>query len=35
LWAEVVIEVHGNVEIKWTGESCVVKGVTYKEKETA
>jgi len=32
LWAEAVIEVHGNVEIKWVDEGCVVEGVTYKEE---
>lgn len=29
LWAEAVIEVHGNVFIKWTNDGCIVEGEKF------
>ena len=31
LWAEGDKQVDGNVLIEWTGTSCIVEGVEYKE----
>jgi hypothetical protein len=31
IWINTIIEVYGNVEIKWNEKGCVVEGIQYLE----
>ena len=33
IWRNAVIAIHGNVDIQWQGEDCIVDGVTYKKED--
>ena len=35
LWAEAVIEVHGDVPLKWTEAGCIVEGEEFTNKKSA